>query len=230
MTSIEKTLKVLSVLADVMTVLGVGGVLTYGVFKKDKNLLGRKVYRFMVVAFRLCIVLVVGILIYALYDIPYAIMLVILKGQTGNFYWEEGKEIQHILAYIVTILLLIVPYGLLGMSVFTASLYYPKLFLKTILGGYFHPDLSMYKQHVSLEIVEAVYGSSNHNIDVTAILRSMVDAGKLRIIVSNSLAGDPHYGVVKTLRIRYRLDDETEKTIVKTEGELLEIPEPEETV
>jgi hypothetical protein len=230
MTSIEKTLKVLSILADAMTVLGVGGVLTYGVFTKDKNLLGRKVYRFIVVAFRLWIVLAAGILIYALYEIPYGLTLVILKGKTGNFYWEEGKEIQHILAYLVTTLLLIVPYGLLSMSVFTASLYYPKLFLKNILGGYFHPDLSMYKRHVSLEIVEAVYGSPSHNIDVTAILRSMVDAGKLRVFVTNSLAGDPHYGVVKTLRIRYRLGDETEKTMVKTEGELLEIPESEETV
>jgi len=226
MALIEKILKILSVLADVMTVLGIGGVLTYGVLTRDKNLLGRKVYRLIVFFFRLSLVLAAGIFLYALYEIPYGLMLVALKGQTGHFYWEEGKEIQHVLAYVVSILFLIVPYSLFGMSVFTASLYYPKLFLKSIMGGYYHPDLSVYKQHVFLEILEAVYGTPKHNIDVTAILRSMVEDDQLRVFANNGLAGDPHKGVRKTLTVKYRLNDEPEKTLVKTERELLEIPEP----
>jgi hypothetical protein len=225
MDSIEKILKILSVLADIMTILGIGGVLTYGAVKKDKNLFGRKVYRLLVFAFRLFLVSMAGILLYSLHEIPYGLSLVILKGHARPYYWEDGKEIQHVLAYIVSSLFLIVPYGLFSMSVFTASLYYPKLFLKSVLGRYYHPDLSVYKRYLSLEILEAVYGSPTHNIDVTAVLRSMVDGGELRVFASNGLAGDPHKGVVKSLTVKYRLNEEAEKTVVKKEGELLEIPE-----
>ncbi len=207
-----------------ITVLGIGGILTYGIFTKDTTLLGRKIFRFILSAFRLGIVLTAGILIYRLYEIPYGFILVILKDQATNFYWEQGKEIQHVIAYIIASLLLVVPYGLFCMSVFTSSLYYPKLFLKSILGKYYHPDLTIYKEHVTLEIVEAVYGTTDHSIDVTTILRSMVEAGKLRVIASNGLAGDPHVGIGKTLRVKYRLDDNPEKTLVKREGELIEIP------
>ena len=225
----DKFLKILSIVANVMTVLGIGGVLTYGAYARDKNLFGRKIYEFTVFAFRLTVVLALGILLYASYGFPYMTLLTMLKGSEAamNFYyWQSGYEIQHAFAYSVSALALLVPWLLLSLVIFTASLYYPKRFISTVSGGYYDPDLSPYKQYADLEIVEASYGSEKHNIDVTNVLQSMVKAGRLVVQASNNLVGDPHEGTEKKLIAKYRING-VEKTASVMEHKFLEIPEPE---
>lgn len=58
--------------------------------------------------------------------------------------------------------------------------------------------------------------------DVTEIVRSRVQDGRLSLRASNDLFGDPLYGVVKTLRVRYRIGPrERERRVA--EGETLDL-------
>lgn len=216
-------LKTISVIADLMTILGLGGILTYGIYLKDRNLFGLRIFKIITFSFRLAIIIAIGALSYRLFDFPYAFFLVIFKGDTMNFYWEDGKEIQYIFTYIASglISLPIVIFSIF--SIATSSLYYPKLFLNQISGGYIRFNLDKYKHLVALEILEASYGTKIHSIDVTHILRSMVDTGKLQVVAGNQLAGDPHFLVPKILKVKYRYN-QVDKTIEVNENDVLRIP------
>ena len=52
----------------------------------------------------------------------------------------------------------------------------------------------------------------------------MVESGKLRVLASNSLAGDPDVGVWKTLRVTYKINGIQHHAEVG-EGKTLTIPE-----
>ena len=225
MSGMEQTIRVAGIIADVMTILGVGGLLTYGAATRDKNLLGRTIFKLVVFTFRLAIVLAVGAIMYPFYFLVYEVFLGMLGGYSTSeaMYWQAGQAPRYIAAYSASALFFLPALVIFAMSVFTASLYYPKLFLKTISGGYIDFQLDIYQQHLVLEIIEATYGSEAHNIDVTNILRSLVESGKLRVFASNRLAGDPHPGVVKMLNVKWRADGPEKQTNVE-ENKLLEIP------
>ncbi len=219
----EQFLKTISTVADIMTILGLGGLLTYGAILRDKNLFGRRLFNFMVGILKFSLISFIWIFGYRLADIPYSMIILVIKGNLNYLYWEQGKEFQHLLGYIVTgafvgsILLLI------SLYISTFSLYYPKLFLSTISGGRFSVDLKKYPRFANLEVLQASYGANTSFLDVTHVLRSMIDNGRLFVQASNSLAGDPIYGVRKSLIVKYRLDG-IEKQSTVMEDDILEIP------
>jgi hypothetical protein len=70
-----------------------------------------------------------------------------------------------------------------------------------------------------LIILNASYGSSSRNIDVTEKVQGLVKAGRLSIANSGPLSfdsvfGDPHRGAVKDLTIVYRYDGRTRRVKV----------------
>ncbi|SRR6266478_130836 len=207
--------------ADVMTVLGLGGIPSYGALARDRNLLGRKIFKLLIFTFKFGLILVVSILMCRLASLPYALLLITLKGEATPFYWEDGKAFYYIIAYLGAISLMVLPYGLIVLSIGTTSLYYPKLLFNKITNGAI--SLAKYQKFSVLEILKATYGSNAHTADVTEVLRSMVESGKLRVFASNSLAGDPDPGVGKTLRVKYRIND-VEHSAEIGEGTTLIIP------
>lgn len=61
-----------------------------------------------------------------------------------------------------------------------------------------------------LEIEEAVYGYEFSKVDVTDILKGLVQGGRLETTASNSVLGrDPSPGNRKTLKIKYHVDSNT---------------------
>lgn len=58
----------------------------------------------------------------------------------------------------------------------------------------------------NLLVIEAKYGSSIKNKDITDKLNKLIKDGKLLTIVNNNLTDgdDPHRGIPKTLKIKYR--------------------------
>jgi len=82
--------------------------------------------------------------------------------------------------------------------------------IKEIEIVFFPPDDWKYfmGQSYRFEIIEAIYGTPEKSIDITENLTKLVRNDKLSIAASNATAGeDPHPGVGKKLRIKYKYND-----------------------
>jgi hypothetical protein len=74
-----------------------------------------------------------------------------------------------------------------------------------------------------LEIIDARYGTREHSVDVSYILRNHIRHGHLRIRVDNdSMRTDPYPGREKQLRVRYRENGQQQSVRVR-ENEWLDI-------
>ena len=89
--------------------------------------------------------------------------------------------------------------------------------------------MQMGQKPVNVEIVKAEYGAGNTWKDVTKILQDRV--GGLPIIplpspqYNSAFGGDPVSGVVKTLKIQYRIDGKAgEATFAENAAIVLPIP------
>ena len=85
-------------------------------------------------------------------------------------------------------------------------------------------NISTPKLPKELYLISAKYGAKDSWIDVTEQVRKKIHDNLLRIEISNALAGDPIYGVPKTLEIKYIIDGEHKSTSLK-EGTIFYIPD-----
>jgi len=74
-----------------------------------------------------------------------------------------------------------------------------------------------------LKIIKATYGTNETNTDITRELNKAVIDNKLKIVISNALAGDPIPGVPKFASVYYEYADRRENKNVN-EGEVLQLP------
>lgn len=74
-----------------------------------------------------------------------------------------------------------------------------------------------------LEIISATYGTTEKVFDVTKNLSDLITEDRLGIVASNNIAGDPHPGVIKDLKIQYKYQGQEHTRAVK-EGQELIIP------
>lgn len=73
-----------------------------------------------------------------------------------------------------------------------------------------------------LKIIEAKYYTNLHSLDITRELNESVEKDKLKIVLSNNIAGDPHKGFTKRGLIKYRLNGKIDEKTYK-EGEVINI-------
>jgi len=77
--------------------------------------------------------------------------------------------------------------------------------------------------HQGLKIINAKYYSNLYSVDITPELNDAIENNKLKIVLSNNIAGDPHKGERKNGKIKYKFDGkEDEKEY--PEGEVIELP------
>lgn len=74
-----------------------------------------------------------------------------------------------------------------------------------------------------LTIIQARYGSKDNFFDVTDAIKAKIKNNTLSLTVSNTLAGDPAHGEVKTLDVEYIVDGQPKSASIP-EGGVLEIP------
>ena len=79
------------------------------------------------------------------------------------------------------------------------------------------------KKNADLVIVKAWYGSDSNKINVKKQLSASLDNNKLNLLVSNKIAGDPHPGMKKKLRIDYKYKGK-KNTLIYSEGETINLP------
>ena len=78
--------------------------------------------------------------------------------------------------------------------------------------------------HNKLKILKATYGKNGKYIDITNELNNAVDDDKLKIVLSNAIAGDPIVRTHKEGVINYEHNGKTSDRTYK-EGEVIELPE-----
>ncbi len=74
-----------------------------------------------------------------------------------------------------------------------------------------------------LEILKVTYGLGQTSIDITANLKKAVIDNKLKIVLSNNIAGDPVVGKVKRGVIEYKIGYRKMKKEY-IEGDIIDIP------
>jgi hypothetical protein len=205
----------ISLIADLITIATLIVILLYGILNRDRSVFGRKVFSISVFLGKYYLILVVFLAFCVISYLLYKEMLLLLKGLV------DGNTIfLHIISSIVAILPLIF-FFMIAVSIATRSLYIVKRIIqKTNLIKF---DMNKY-QHRPFEIKSAIYGTKDHNIDVTQALREQTDNYKIDFLVNNSLAGDPDRWHIKTLTVEYRIDEE-DKTIEVKERQWLHLPE-----
>ncbi len=75
----------------------------------------------------------------------------------------------------------------------------------------------------SLKILSARYGAKGKWVDVTEILNSKIKDGRLSVMASNDLAGDPIFMTEKELKIEYLVGDRKRSKTVN-EDKMVTLP------
>lgn len=213
-------LKIIGIVADVITISGITILTVMSSIRKNKDLIGFKINLYLTYFIRsVLIVVFVGIILLYIQK-PYNFFLTVFKGYANGELWEKGKEIQHIIAYFITTVLVLSVLWTLSTIVWTSSFKYAFDFFNLLLPG--RPFKYKLKIKSKLDILSAIYGSDTNTIDITEVLRQMVNDEKLRIIANNELGGDPHPNVKKKLKVTYK-KGAYPKTVEVIEDEILEI-------
>ena len=78
-------------------------------------------------------------------------------------------------------------------------------------------------RNLKLKIIEAKYFTEIHSVDITNELNDAIENNKLKIVLSNNIAGDPHKGVVKKATIKYRFNGQENQKEFQEES-LIQLP------
>lgn len=91
--------------------------------------------------------------------------------------------------------------------------------------------LILYKKYLKLlinrrkfKVLKATYGSEVKSIDITDELNKAVIEDKLKIVLDNNIAGDPHRGVRKKGKVRYEFNKKQDEREYN-EGEVISLPD-----
>jgi hypothetical protein len=110
---------------------------------------------------------------------------------------------------------------ILGFS-FSIKVYYIILFIIfwLIVSWGYRKIINMNKK---LKIIEAKYFTDLYSLDITSNLNDAVEDNRLKIVLSNNIAGDPHKGIIKKGKIIYKYKgNKNEKEY--TEGGIIDLP------
>jgi hypothetical protein len=136
-------------------------------------------------------------------------LFVFITGKFFNFFNSHQNSVSNFL-YKVSKIYISIP------------LYAIVLFiLLTILTSKFYNIIKI--RNKKLKIISATYFTDLHSIDITNELNNAIEDSKLKIVLSNNIAGDPHKGEIKKGKIKYKFNkQESEKEY--QEGNLIELP------
>jgi hypothetical protein len=213
----------MSIVADIATITGISTAAVLGLLRKNKSLTGFKVNAFVIKVFRIGMIIIASILLFRYLQPIYEILLIIIKSNNLNLFWENGKEIQYLLAYFITGAIGLFFFWLLVPIIWTSSFAYAIELINLLLPKSLKINTMKFRNEIIFRIDKAVYGKDDKIIDVTDKLQQMVKNNSLEINASNSLAGDPFVGVMKDLIIDYTINGVAKREIIK-EGNTKIIP------
>lgn len=222
---------VMSRLADFFAVAGISLAFIWGWLKKTKSPTGFMLNQFMSKLLRIALILVIYIFLFRFLMLIYFFVLLMVKGSlfSGSEYWERGKELQHIISYLIGTAFSLPILWIIGTTIWTSSLEHTLELINLLLPKSAKINTNKYRNSTVLDILNAVYRTDdNHSIDVTETVKRMISNNRLEITSSNDLvggpSGDPQKGFHKNLIITYRING-FEKTEVIPEYRTKIIPD-----
>ncbi|MBT7617982.1 MAG: hypothetical protein HN590_11930 [Calditrichaeota bacterium] len=196
-----------SIIAGVMTVIGVPGLAIWSFRKRFEKLSALRVYRLMIVLVKVSMILLYwGVLLIPTYFL-YGFLLVCSKGSlaAGTLFWEKGYAIAYLFSYGVTIPLLIFTAFIGAAIIYTGS---SKPF-QIIRDNWNMIQITFESsKYSSFKILDARYGAKASFNDVKSILSEIATDEKLEFKVGNDLFDDPIYGEPKRLYLKIEIGDE----------------------
>ena len=211
------------IVADIITIGVFLASIPFAFLKKNVSLFAFRISLILQYLLRTALITLVLVLLWGATNIYYFFILLAFKGQVNpetTWFWEDGKEWQHILAYLIAYPIGLSLAWIICTAIWTSSWNLAKLFLNALVPGKL---LFKIQQEPTLEILSALYVSPNSEIDVTRIVRLMVSNNKLTIQASNELGGDPEPFQPKRLFIKYRIGQQTDTQEIR-EGSTATIP------
>lgn len=203
---LQKIANIISIIAGIITILGIGGIVTWSISKKGKTQWSDTVLSVFGYGIKTAFCIIFGVIILWIYLLITTIITTVISQGPANeaVWWESAKFYFNLATYLVLAVFAVPLLLVLCSCIYKSSWepwqrFYEKLFKKT-----------------KLEVIEARYYSvKNHSkfIDVTEAIKNMVHKGTRKVLVNNDIAGDPERGAGKELTVKYRLDgDERTKT------------------
>lgn len=210
MITTEKVFLVISRTADILAITGLSAAALFGWIKHTKTPTGFMINQFINKFFKCGLILVLYLVFSrSILVLVYSLTLLLIKGNLiyGTEYWESGKEIQHVLAYLVTAALTLPLFWIIGTTIWTSSFEHTLELINLILPKSLKIQTDKFKNDTSLDIISAIYKTDDdHFTNVTEQIKRMVSNNKLEVTASNDLGGDPHKGFHKNLVINYRIN------------------------
>jgi hypothetical protein len=152
-----------------------------------------------------------GILGLALYNMLYGVILqsagIILKLPFGKLL----TNILEIFKYRITL-----SFSVFSLSTSIIISFISIFYLKKIYGNYL-------RRNNKLKILEATYYTDKKSLNITQELNESIYDNKLKIILSNDIAGDPDVGTRKKSKIIYKINGE-KREIELLERDLIDLP------
>jgi len=193
----------LSLIADITTIIALFGISLFGYFRKNKDLLAFKINEFFKFILKLTFTLVIGYLFISL-------LFCINTNLLGNW-----NLLGNIAAISVVAIVLLTILWLISTIFWTMSLKYVRNFWNFKALKELYKELTRDKE---LIIEEALYKANDAIFyNVTEKLKEMIMKNALKVTSSNYLAGDPLWGVPKSLIIKYRFGKDNESQSVTVE-------------
>jgi len=199
----------LSLIADITTIIALIGITSFGYIRKNKDLLAFKINEFIKFIIKLTITLAIGYLFITL------VICINTKLPSSWNSFGKGAVISIVAVVLLTVL------WLLSTILWTMSFKYILNFWNFKALKELSKELS---RDTELIIEEAVYKANDVKFfNVTEKLKEMILKNTLKVTSSNFLAGDPLYGVPKSLIISYRFgkDNQIQSTEVKENDTVL---------
>lgn len=208
-------IKILSTLADIITIIAILGGAVWGFINKNKNFIGFRINQLTIFIFRFSFIL---------FLVPFLLSIWFYFNNWFcsiiPFFIYASPIILYIISCSITGLIIFAFFLLLSSIIFTSSFSFVISFFNTIFPKNF--KIKTYGGF-KLKILSAKYGTDETFFDVTENLNKMVENNSLTITASNAIAGDPAPQIKKKLTIKYQVSDYEEKESVIKEHETVNI-------
>jgi len=220
--TLDKIADWITIIAGSMTILGLSGVVSWGIGKHFSSAAANRIYQISLSVLKFGLSFLLLFIVFFIWQFCYGELVLLAKGSYshGTFYWDINHPIPHIVCYTITIPIFLFIFIACALCVVMGSLSPFTAIPKKWRNKNIELDV---KKKNALKILTAEYGSGSTFIDVKNRLDQYVFPDRIEFKVTNQVFGfDPTPGVPKVLNISVKTQN-SEKKFKFKEGIVVQI-------